>query len=227
MTLKHFATALFILYNCVSYSQSANKTRYWIDEDGESIPEALFLEKWRTPDSDFARWDYIAKDSGRVAKAAHPKLNLYTINHPFFLDYINRITKQNLPSNTTLLIEFKYKDDFCSSNSSNKWKKTQIKNRKLYTDKWKKSTESKNPNLVYLVFHEKGILLQNSNNATEYYFSDAEGLLRKHIFLDPTLCGSFLLSKPDGKTMVRNGENTAERIAANIDPKIWDNLLFN
>jgi hypothetical protein len=51
--------------------------------------------------------------------------------------------------------------------------------------------------------------------------------MRKNIFLDPTLCGSFLLSKPDGKTIVLNGENTAERMAVNLDPKIWDSLLFN
>ena len=227
MISKYFLTALFILLNCVSYGQSANKTKFWLDENGKSLPEALFLEKWRAQDSEYARWDYIAKDSGRVAKAAHPRLNLYTLNHPFFLDYINRVTNKKLSANTILLIEFAYKDDFCSRDSSNKWKKLRIKNRKIYTDKWKKSIESKNPNLVYLVFHEKEIILQNSNSATEYFFSDTEGLLRKHIFLDPTLCGSYLLSKPDGKTMVLNGENTAERIAENLDPKIWDNLLFN
>ena len=90
-----------------------------------------------------------------------------------------------------------------------------------------KSIESKNPNLVYLVFHEKELELQNSNSDTEYFFSDTEGLLRKHIFLNPTLCGSFLLSKPDGKALVFNGENTAERMAENLDPKIWDDFLFN
>lgn len=227
MRLRYFPTALFILLNYLSYSQSSNNTKYWIDENGKSIPAALFLEKWRSSNAEFARWDYIAKDSGRVAKTVHPKLNLYTINHPFFLDYINKVTNKKLSANTILLIEFKYKDDFCESKSSNKWKKSRIKNRKIYTDKWKKIVESKNPYLVYLVFYEKEIVLQNSNSDTEYFFSDTEGLLRKNIFLDPTLCGSFLLSKPDGKTMVRNGENTAERMAVNLDSKIWDSLLFN
>jgi hypothetical protein len=227
MRLRYFATALFMLLNYLSYSQSINKTKYWIDENGKSLSEALFLEKWSASDAEFARWDYIAKDSGMVAKTAHRKLNLYTINHPFFLKYINRVTNKKLAENTILLIEFKYKDDFCGSNSSNKWEKTRIKNRKKYTDRWKNIVESKNPNLVYLIFYEKEIVLQNSNSDTEYFFSDTEGFLRKNIFLDPTLCGSFLLSKPDGKTIVLNGENTAERMAVNLDPKIWDSLLFN
>lgn len=130
-------------------------------------------------------------------------------------------------SNTILLIEFEYKDDFCSDNLSNKWEKSRIRNRKIYTDKWKKSIEKKNPNLVYFVFYEKEILLYNSNSDTEYFFSDIGGFLRKNMFLDPTLCGSFLLSKPDGNTLVINGENTAERMAENLDPKIWDSLQFN
>jgi hypothetical protein len=227
MRLQYFATVLFILLNYLSYSQSINKTKYWIDENGKSLPEEFFLEKWRASDAEFARWDYIAKDSGMVAKTAHRKLNLYTVNHPIFLKYINTVTNKKLSENTILLIEFKYKDDFCGGNSSNKWKKTRIKERKVYTDRWKKIVESKNPNLVYLVFYEKEIVLQNSNSDTEYFFSDTEDFLRKNIFLDPTLCGSFLLAKPDGKTIVLNGENTAERMAVNLDPKIWDSLLFN
>jgi hypothetical protein len=227
MRLRYFATLLFILFNYLIYSQSRNNPKYWIDENGKSIPEALFLEKWRATDFEFARWDYIAKDSGMVAKTAHPKLNLYTINRPFFLKYINKVTNKKLSENTILLIEFHYKDDFCGSKSSNKWTKSRIKERKTHTDRWKKIVESRNPNLVYLVFYEKEIVLQNSNSDTEYFFSDTEGILRKNIFLDPTLCGSYLLSKPDGKTIVRNGENTAERMAVNLDPKIWDSLLFN
>jgi len=227
MRQRYFATALFILLNYLSYSQSRQTPKYWIDENGKSISEKLFLENWRATDAEFARWDYIAKDSGMVAKTAHPKLNLYTINHPFFLKYINRVTNKKLPENTILLIEFEYKDDFCASRSSNKWTKSRIKDRKKYTDNWKKIVETRNPNLVYLVFYEKEIILQNLNGDTEYFFSDKEGFLRKKIFLDPTLCGSFLISKPDGQTIVRNGENTAERMAVNLDPKIWDSLLFN
>ena len=227
MKLQYFATVLFILLHYSSYSQSRHNPKYWIDENGKSIPEAFFLEKWRTTDFEFARWDYIAKDSGMVAKTAHRKLNLYTINHPLLLKYINKITNKNLSENTILLIEFYYKDDFCGSNSSNKWTKSRIKIRQTHTDRWKKIIETRNPNLVYLVFYEKEIVLQNSNSETEYFFSDEDGFLRKNIFLDPSLCGSFLLSKPDGKTIVRNGENTAERMAVNLDPKIWDDLLFN
>jgi len=225
--LKSFTIVLFILSQYFSYSQSIEKTKYWIDENGKSLPEELFLEKWRSSDAEFARWDYIATDSGRVAKTAHKELNLHTINYPLFLKYINSVTNKKISDNTILLIEYKFKDDLCTSNNSNKWGESRIKNRKIYTDKWKKIVETKNPNLLYLVFFEKEIVLQNSNNDTEYFFSDKEDFLRKKIFLDPTLCGSFLLSKPDGKTVVRNGENTAEKMAVYLDPKIWDSLLFN
>ena len=138
MILKYFATALFILLNFVSYSQYANKTKYWLDENGKSITETLFMEKWGASNDEFARWDYIAKDSGRVTKIVQPRLNLYTIKHSFFLDYINRVTNKKLSANTTLLIEFEYKDDLCPGYSSKKWKKQRIKSRKIYTDKWKK-----------------------------------------------------------------------------------------
>lgn len=225
MTLKYFAIALFFLSSYLNYGQSINNIKYWIDINGKSIPRGQFLEKWRAPDYEFARWDYVAKDSGRVAKTAHLKFNLYTINYPFFLDYINKVTNKKLSKNTILLVEFEYKDDFCANDPSNKWNKARIKNRKKHTDKWKKSIENKNMNLVYLVFYEKTILLQNSNSETEYFFNDIDGLLRENIFLNPTLCGSYLLSKPDGKAVVFNGENTPERIIANLDPKIWDSLF--
>lgn len=226
MKLRYFATALFIVLNYLSYSQTRPNPKYWIDENGKSISEEIFLKKWRATDFEFARWDYIAKDSGMVAKTAHKNLNLYIINHSSFLNYINKISNKKLPENTTLLIEFHYLNDFCRG-TSNKWTKYRIKERKTHTDRWKKIVESRNPNLVYLVFYEKEILLQNSISDTEYFFGDKEGFLRKNIFLDPSFCGSYLLSKPDGKTIVRNGENTAERMAVNLDPKIWDSLLFN
>ena len=226
MLLKRFLITLFILLNYISYSQSDNNIKYWIDINGKSISETLFLKQLRTQNSEFAIWKYIAKDSGYVAKA-HYKFNLYAINHSFFLNYINRITNKKFPSNTTLLIEFHYKDDLCGSNHSNKWNGLRIKNRKNYTDKWRKSVESKNKNLAYLVFYEKDILLQNSNSKNEYYFSDVEGLFRKNIFLNPTSCGSYMLSKPDGKTLVRNGESNAEIMAGNLDSKKWDNLVFD
>jgi len=225
--LKYFTLVLLVLFNKITYSQSIEKTKYWIDENGKSVPQELFLDKWRSTDAEFARWDYVEKDSGRVAKASHSKLSSYIIDYPLFLKYINSITNKNLPDNTILLVEFYFKNDLCTSNISNKWGKSRIKNRKFYTDKWKKNIETKNPNLVYLVFFEKGIVVQNSNKNSEYYFSDITDLLRKKIFLDPTLCGSYLLSKPDGNTLVINGESTAEKIVLYLDPKIWDSLLFN
>lgn len=224
--LKNSLIALLLLTSFISYSQSSDdNTNYWIDIDGKSVSKTQFLKQFGGRYSEFAVWNYITKDSGRVTKT-HYKFNLYTVDHSFFLNYINRTTNKKLPINTTLLIEFHYKDDLCSSNSSNKWSGSKVANRKYHTNTWKKYIESKNENLVYLVFFEKGIEVQNSKSKREYYFSDQENILRKKIFLNPTSCGSYMLSKPYGITLVRNGESTAITMVANLDPKKWDKQEF-
>lgn len=94
--LKNSLIALLLLTNFIGYSQSSDdNTNYWIDIDGKSVSKTQYLQQFGGRYSEFAAWNYIAKDSGRVTKT-HYKFNLYTVDHSFFLNYINRTTNKKI-----------------------------------------------------------------------------------------------------------------------------------
>ncbi len=213
---------LLLLFSIYSYSQSPIK--YWIDSNGKAIEKEKFLLDWREKD-EYSRWDYKTIDSSRVAKLSNNKYILLKLNHKTLVAKINLLTNKSLSDSTTFIIEFKFKDDYCIEDLSNNFTKGKIYERKIFTDELKKKLEQ-NKNIIYLCFFENGIKLKNSISNNEYFFLDSEDFLRQNIFIKPALCGSFLISKPNGETLVRNGEFSSDNILEFLIPNNWK-LMFN
>lgn len=196
-----------------------------LDENGTEITKEVYQSKWSNEKLSLSRWDSIGKKGKRYATIKNNRYLNGTLNYNEVKQALEKIINREISVNSTILIEFYYRDDLCTSLWDNKWSKADILERKSYTDPIKKRIEKNN--IIYVALFESGMVLKNkSKNSNEYYFLDEDGYFRKKIFINQTLCGSYALIKPNGETLVRNGEYNAEFMAEHLKPEIW-NRFFN
>ena len=199
----------------------SSQERIHIDEKGDTISQISFQEKWRNKDLGLSRWDSIGKDKKRYTIL---KKDLYQAG---FIDYnvikteINNITPIKITDSSTIIIEYYYKDDLCSSTSDNKWTKKEIDYRKIFLDPMRNNLTK--DNIVFICLFENGINLKNSpNKKDEYFFLDKNNFIKE----SRTLCGSHAAIKPNGQILVRNGEYRVDYFAQHLKPKNWS-LFFD
>ncbi|HSP82271.1 MAG TPA: hypothetical protein VLN72_00910 [Gillisia sp.] len=213
----------FILSCSVTNAQLNVKNH--LDENGRSIPEKEFQESWRDKENNLFRWDYINEEGRREAKLFSPVYKIYKLDYSLFVQKLETITNRTFPENQIFILSYTYLNDLCSEDSSNSWSSQKIKARKQFTTKHKENIE-KTPNRVVLNFFEEGILLENSEHSqSEYYFMDKGNFLRNLLFTQTAFCGSMAIIKPNGQTILRNGEYLSQFMADHLKPGNWD-LFF-
>ena len=222
MISKYF---LFLIFISSIVTAQKKEVQYWIDENGKSITLESFLSEWRYDKSDFARWDYRSIDSSRVARLTHQKFATYQIDYKLFLNYFQELSNKDYSENTIFLIEYHFLNDYCEGEPTNVWDYDKVARRSKYTDKQISEINKIDQNIVYLIILEEGIKFKMKKNGKEYYFTDKNNFLRKSIFVNPSLCGSFLITKPDGKTLVRNGEFIATMMIEYLKPNYWNSIF--
>lgn len=212
------------IFSCSSSGRVSNSGAY-LDEDGTPMKEADFHAKWRNAENGVARWDTV-EDGNRVARFSGPRYQTYMLSHPAFRTNMEKLTGKAFDINTIFLIEYRYKDDQCSSRYSNTWDPSTIKERKEFLNPQKKQLEEEYANLRFFHFFEEGIELSNEpESEQEYFFRDQENFLRNTIFKNPSLCGSFAIVKPSGEVLVYNGESRPDQMAKHLEETSWE-LFF-
>ena len=197
----------------------------FFDENGEEMTSRDFQERWREKDNDLVRWD-VTNDTARVATLKNPIYSRYILSYSNFVDKFEEITGKTFPANTTFLIDFTYRDDLCGHDISNYINKQNIASRKEFLKPRLDEIRSRNKEIVFLSFYEIGISLENSpDNPEEFFYKDNGNFLRENLFLTQTLCGSFALIKPNGQTLVRNGESSIWYIEQHLKPENWDQFF--
>ncbi|BCY28700.1 hypothetical protein [Flavobacterium okayamense] len=215
---------LFILFT-FNISAQNSKTNYYLDPEGKEIPkeEKIYL-KDKYPDNSLSFRK--TKDSGYVYQLNVPKYSTFKVNYEFIKAEIENITDKKYNDSTIYVIEYRFLDDPCSVNHSNFMSKSLIFGRKAFLNQIKRDIEKKYNNTIFLNFFEKKIELKNNKKSKkEYFFSDVNNFFRNNLFLYPTVCGSFCLIKPNGETLVRNGEYRADSMAEHLNPEIWDQVF--
>ena len=216
---------LCLFYSCAGI-QIPNRVSYYLDENGKAIKSREFQERWRNKENNLARWDYVTKDSSRVARLFNPVYAEYNLNYPVFKQKLEEITGKVFAEDQIFLIDYTYVNDLCAIDSSNKWDKPKVKIRKRFTNINKEKIEQ-DPQMLVLNFFEEGILLENSEDSEEeYFFTDKGNFLRNHLFPNSTLCGSLAVVKPNGEALVRNGEYSTLSMAQHLKEENWS-LFFN
>lgn len=221
MTLRF--QLILLLISALGLAQNS-KAKYTLDLQGKKTSESFRILHEKYPENAMAF--RMTQDSGRVYQYNAPRYSAYKINYADFRKKIEDVTGKTFSESTTFIIYYNYKDDVCSDWFSNNVNSELIKKQKEYHDPFKVYIEKTYPNSVFLVLYEKGVTLSNSlQSGNEYFFSDKNNDIRKNIFRNPTVCGSFGIIKPDGTTLVRNGEHRADWMAEHLNPEIWDSIF--
>ncbi len=224
--MKSFFVLLFAILtiSCAS-TQEIQPERVYLDEEGKSISEIDFMQKWRSKENELARWDHI-ENGKRNLSLSSPLYSRYSLNYLPLLRNLERISGQQFEENSILIIGYVFKDDLCSSRSSNTWNKSRIRERKSFLKPIRKSIFNEYENVVYIYLFEEGLTLKNKpNSPDEYFFQDNNNFFRNLIFKDPTLCGSYALIKPNGQALVRNGEYRPDWLVSLLHPEYWNSIF--
>lgn len=167
-------------------------------------------------------WMY--KEKGNTVLTLHEFVyEPYSLSHASFTENLNKITRREFPDSTIFLIKYIYYNDLCSQFSTNNWDGEKVTFEKYFNfDPERKHLEKKYDNLVYLIFFEEEINIENNlDSKMEFLFQDQGKFLRNTIFKKPALCGSYALIKPNGQLLVRNGEHDITAFAQHLKPENW------
>lgn len=218
---KAFIT-LFLIIFVSTYSQSSAK--FWLTPDGKKIKNKNMGEvSKKFPD--FSMGFRKTMDSGLVYQYNIPTYEKYLVKYDYIKNKIKDLSNQKFSDSTIYIIYYHFKDDKCSSFFTNYMTKDRIKDNKIASDFYKFNIETVK-NVKYLILFENGITLKNDiNSEDEYYFKDKNNFFRNNLFKKPTLCGSFCIIKPNGQTLVRNGEYRADWMVNHLNPEIWNQIF--
>ena len=198
----------------------------FLDQNRNQIPEEEFQEKWRNKENNLVRHDYIATDTGRVATLKEPIYSRYTVSYYQIVTKLKELTGKSFPDNSIFIIAYTYRNDLCSPESSNFKSKGKIASRKKSLEPFIEKIQNNNKEVVILIFYEDGISLANSpNSPEEYFYIDKGKFLRNNLFLTSTFCGSYAIIRPNGQTLVRNGEAPIRHIGQHLRPDNWDQFF--
>lgn len=141
------------------------------DHEGKVISFEKYLEIIRKPENTWSSWAYV-ENGKRIRKLSSPIYQKGQLRYLEFAAEIEKLTSKNYGKKTIFLINYDYKDDLCSSTSSNLWDEHKIAARKKHLLFQKNKIEKKYNNLVYLNFFENEITLQNNpSDRKEHFFS--------------------------------------------------------
>ncbi len=215
---------LSLIFFTVSLSAQTSKAKYWLDPEGNEIKDKFIINiSEQYPDNSLAFRKTV--DSGIVYQYNSPKYSTYKVDYKIIKAEIEKITNKTYSDSTIFLIRFNYLDDTCSDWNSNEMNIEKINSRKNFDDSLKRKIE-RNSNVIYLCLFENRIILKNKpKSKKEYFYSDQNIFFKSNLFLHPTVCGSFGLIKPNGETLIRNGEYRPDSMFEHLKPEIW-NLIF-
>jgi hypothetical protein len=213
---------LFLSLFTTSYIWS--QKRIHIDEKNDTIKESLFQEKWRNKDLGLIRWDSISNDGKRYNKLKPGLYQTAIVDYDVIKAEIEQITPIKITDSSEILIQYYYKDDLCSSTRDNKWTKKEIAYHKILLEPLKNNLNKNN--IIFICFFENEMTLNNNSSKNdEFLFLDKNNFFRENLFTNRALCGSHAAIKPNGQSLVRNGEYRADWFAQYLNTENWS-LFF-
>ncbi|MDN3492003.1 hypothetical protein [Winogradskyella bathintestinalis] len=201
-------------------SVAMSQQKIHIDEKGNTVSASYFQEKWRHQDLGLSRWDSIGSDGKRYNTLKEDLYRYGKFDYSDIKTEIENITSLKISDSSLLIIEYYYKNDLCTDTRNNRWTRTKINSRKKFTNPIRTKLNKKD--IIFICLFEKGIELNNKRNKlNEYFFLDRNNYFRTHIFLKSTLCGSYAAIRPNGETLLRNGEYRADLFAEHLKSENW------
>lgn len=232
--MKHFFLTIILLSLIIACSSSKNKSSFsnskkiYLNENGDTISPSVFQEKWRNFELNLARWDYTDatsnKEIGMLFKGQY--MNLH-IDYKKFKNIIERVTSQNYNDSCSFVITYSFLNDKCAGKVNNS---ITIDRKKLKFLPYKKTHDEllQNQNIVLLHFYENGFeippYLDSFNNT---YFLDKDNILKRIFFKQSAFCGARIAIKPNGETLLNNGEAMVAHFIEYLEPNNWSVFFPN
>lgn len=215
--MKSLLNLLLILFIFQTVSAQENSHA---DENGNALNKKDYYAKWRNKDLSYSTWLHV-NEKGITHHTLKQDLFLKGVfKYEEIKTQMETLLNRKIPDSNTILIEYRYKDDLCTSRWDNTWTQVEIIDRKNFLDPLRRDIERKN--ITYIVLFEAGMTLKNNpRKKNEYFFIDNENYFRNKLFKSPTLCGSFALIKSNGQVVIRNGEHRADMMAKLLNNEIW------
>jgi hypothetical protein len=198
---------------------NAQNKDYVLDPAGKKSNFQYLFKKYPDNSMEFR----ITKDSGKVYQITAPAYEVINSNYDTIRKILPEYPSKIKNDSLTYIIHFFYKNDHTFLDENNK-----------FTDKndtyinfiktLKRSVEKENPNVkIYHIF-EEGIDISNVKNQ-KYFINDENSFFKINFFKKSILCGSFLIIKPNGQTLIRNGEYRIDSMANHLIPDIWNKIF--
>ncbi|SEP57349.1 hypothetical protein [Flavobacterium urocaniciphilum] len=209
---------LYLILLLTNISIAQNK-QYNLDPNGKNSNFHYLIKTYPNNAMEFR----VKKDSGTVYQITAPLYETIKSNY----DTISKILPQNkklkVKDSTIFFIQYFYKNDRTFFNEKN-----QIEVNNSYFSNFIKEQKSiverkyKNSKVIYMF--ENGIDISNYKKI-DNFFVDENNYFRTNYFKKSILCGSFLIIKPNGQSLIRNGEYRLDQMAEHLNSKIWE-LFF-
>ena len=222
MLTKQLLLSSFLLL--FSYLSCLAQRHFYIDELGDTISRRKFTKKWHDKDLLLSRWDSIGKTKKRYSTLRQNQFMKGHYDYQTIKTEIEKITSLEIKDHSIFIIAYFFKDDFCIPNRDNIWTSSEIEERKQFLKPIKTTLEDKA--IVFICLFEKGIALEkHSKSEKEYFFKDENEFFKKNLFSFPAMCGSYAAIKPNGQTLIRNGEFRADWFSEYLHPENWSKIF--
>ena len=149
----------FILIICLFFLTALQAQRdIYLNEQGDTISKSQFKKRLRNKEDQATVWKSKKKNNLDVYTVSMNKYLKSRLNYTGILLHLERITGKRINPTQPICIEYTYKDDLCSSTSTNKWTRNKIITRKQFQNPIQRDLKSKKITLICLF--EEGINLK-------------------------------------------------------------------
>jgi hypothetical protein len=212
---------ILLLIICLNFQEGLAQHSIPLDVDGNKLTKAEFREKWTNEDLQLYAWQYKGEDGNNYIELRKGLFEISiqdfdSIRNLFKIEYGLKIPRKNV-----ILLEYRYVNDMCNSEFlDNILTVSEFTSQRAFINTAR--SDLKYQGITYITLFEQGVILANhSNKKTEYFFNDKGNYFRNILFTNPSLCGSYALIKPNGETLVRNGEYSAKHMTDYLKPESW------
>ena len=122
---------LILLLTIISFNFGNSQERIYIDEKGDTISKSEYNSKFKESSQSLTSWTYLGKDKKRYVQLSNNRYLKGNFDYQIIKTEIEKITKSELNDSITIIIEYYFKDDFCTDKrKDNLWSRNEINERK-------------------------------------------------------------------------------------------------
>jgi hypothetical protein len=213
MTRKLF-NILFVIFPILIFSQEKISK----DENGKLITESEFQKKWRDPNLDLYRWDYM-ENKKRICVLKKGQVQLVDLEYESTIKSLEKKLDTVFAKNAIVVLDFWYFKDICSERRDDNWSSSELReikdfNEERLSESRKRIRKANQELYVFYVFGRNSVVKKGKSDFFKSFVEDSDDFFREKYFKEQAMCGSFLIVTPSG-SLLYNGEASVATLVNN------------